>query len=444
VPENEYVSIIKEYIRVIYDDGIVVIQDHFAQTREQKEIINQIESEIAKLEGRTDETHIPTIDELENMIKKEGGKIKKRSVFEIELSLKDRFASKGIFHPDLSQIKSLLEKQSALKYEIKEEDVILKYPITTLVFGKTIYREKINTKIYEILNKNPIKKGFRFLETENQKGFFPSYTNDSRENPLMEKQAPKEIFSSAVIAHALLDNKLNNSLLQQLLEYLMKQTHNGLVTFFENSNLIVPDSDSNALIFSVLLESGYIENSVAHTVLDKILEYTNSDGIIQTWLSNNKHNKIDHVVIANVLYLANLLKRSDECKKSEEFIIKQIKSEEYLKGSRYYHSPESFLFFVSKLMRFSEVKEKIENELRNQVVMRMGKTQYPLDLAMRIICAKLLGIKSEGERKILLEIQEENGAWPFDSLYKEGSNPKFYGNKSIPTVLAMKALAMEE
>ena len=91
-------------------------------------------------------------------------------------------------------------------------------------------------------------------------------------------------------------------------------------------------------------------------------------------------------------------------------------------------------------MKFPNVKEKIESELRKQVESRIGATKYPLDLAMRIICTKSLRIDNADERKILSQLQEDDGSWPFDSLYKEGKKPRFYGNKSIPTALATKAL----
>ena len=441
VSEKEYRNILEEYIRIICNDGIIIIQDHFAQTDEQKEIINKIESEIAKLEGRTDETYVPTIDELRSLIEKIGGKIKNNVFFEVELPLKNRFASKDVLNPDLSGIKGILEKQETLKYEIKEGDIILKYPITTLVFGKiTDIAEKTKMEIHEILDENSIEKGFKFLETENQEGFYPSYINNTRKNSSSEQQAHREIFSSIVIADALINSKINDSVLKQLLKYLSEQANEGIVTFFENSNLIVPDADSNALAFSVLLENGYIKTDVANAVLDKILEHTDSEGIVQTWLSGDEPNQIDHVVTVNVLYLANLLNRSDEFKSSEEFILKQLKSEKYLNGSRYYPSPDSFLYFISRLMKFPNVKEKIESELRKQVESRIGATKYPLDLAMRIICTKSLRIDNADERKILSQLQEDDGSWPFDSLYKEGKKPRFYGNKSIPTALATKAL----
>ena len=107
VAKEDYPKILKEYIRVVKNDGAIIIQDHFARTEEERKIINSIETEIAVLEGREDETYTPDIQELELLIQEAGGKISDKQMFKVRLSLKERFATKGINDPDLKKIKEI-------------------------------------------------------------------------------------------------------------------------------------------------------------------------------------------------------------------------------------------------------------------------------------------------------------------------------------------------
>jgi hypothetical protein len=51
-----------------------------------------------------------------------------------------------------------------------------------------------------------IQKGWQFLKTEGQEGFFPSYVSSARD-AISLLRAPREVFSSIVIADALPKNE---------------------------------------------------------------------------------------------------------------------------------------------------------------------------------------------------------------------------------------------
>ncbi|MFH1900031.1 MAG: hypothetical protein ABIJ83_02040, partial [Patescibacteria group bacterium] len=75
------------------------------------------------------------------------------------------------------------------------------------------------------------------------------------------------------------------------------------------------------------------------------------------------------------------------------------------------------------------------------VARRIGSTEYPLDLAMRTILADDLGIDNGAEKQKLLSMQAQDGSWPTDSLYREGTKPRYFGNKSVPTALALQSIS---
>lgn len=288
--------------------------------------------------------------------------------------------------------------------------------------------------------KESINKGLQFLEKDNQYGLFPTYRTTSRDN-INSKKTPDEIFTSIVIADSLPTHEQYKKIKQETLVYIKKQAGQKLINFFEDKSLIEPDTDVNALGYSVLLENKMCEPKIANNILNSILEYRDKKGRIQVWLSNNRDNRLDHVAATNAIYFAYLLDRQSETKPTENWVIQTLDSNEYINGSRYYHSPDSFLYFSSRLIKFPEFKNKLTDKLKSHTAKRIGSTKYSLDLSMRVNISNLLGIEDKTDMQKLLEIQESDGSWPADALYREGKNPIFYTNKSIPTALAIKAIS---
>ncbi|PJC24975.1 hypothetical protein CO057_00015 [Candidatus Uhrbacteria bacterium CG_4_9_14_0_2_um_filter_41_50] len=284
-----------------------------------------------------------------------------------------------------------------------------------------------------------VENGWKFLESESRNGFFPSYITSNRDTASAQ-QAPREIFSSIVIADTLPKENTHEELRRAALHYIETQAQQGQFTFFEDRGLLPPDTDTNSVGYSVLLENGLTTPEIANRVLDSILEHRDDDGIVQVWLSKERENRLDHVVGANAAYFARLLGREAEMQQTEQWLISMLDSGEYLNGSRYYHSPDSFLYFLGRLAKFPEIGGKLTAKLGQHLQQRMGKTEYPLDLSMRIALADSLRLQSDTEKQKLLRIQEQGGSWPADALYHLGKKPIFYGNKSVPTAFSIRAL----
>jgi|GEM_PF-4979972 len=136
ISKEDYPKVLREYVRVLRNGGIGVLQDHFAQTPKIKETINLLETRMSRMEGKDDETYVPTIEELKTLIIQAGGKVRKEQSFEIMFSLKKRFAAKGINQPDLSAFKGILAEQSGLINQVNDDDIYLTYPGITISFVK--------------------------------------------------------------------------------------------------------------------------------------------------------------------------------------------------------------------------------------------------------------------------------------------------------------------
>lgn len=73
VRQEDYPKILREQLRVLNDDGMLVLMDHFAYTEEEARVINEIETMVKKMEGIIDEVHVPTMQKLLEIIKGAGG-----------------------------------------------------------------------------------------------------------------------------------------------------------------------------------------------------------------------------------------------------------------------------------------------------------------------------------------------------------------------------------
>jgi hypothetical protein len=120
----------------------------------------------------------------------------------------------------------------------------------------------------------------------------------------------------------------------------------------------------------------------------------------------------------------------------------------YLNGTRYYDTPECFLFFLSRLVGCSDSQElhlKLKPLLTERVRERIGAPGDALALAMRILVCKSVGIRDEVDLATLLLLQCDDGGWEICWVYRYGSSGIRVGNRILTTAFAVKAImAMKE
>jgi hypothetical protein len=263
-------------------------------------------------------------------------------------------------------------------------------------------------------------------------------------NRLMEpplSQVPRELFSSMVILHLLVNLELDEQVKNKLVADLQCAADGeGCYSFFAESTLLPADADCTALSYDALLQARIIACKDVFKPLIAMIKNVNREGIIEVYFNQQRHGRIDPVVCANVLYLVNLLDKRDQAMATEEFLYRILQEEAYSQGTRYYPSEYMFFYMVARLLDFPLLREKFAPLLTEKLLKMPPILQDPLDLAIRIICLKKLGLAYDGEAHQLASLQQADGGWPLCAFFKKGRSEDFFGSREIVTAFTIKAL----
>lgn len=116
----------------------------------------------------------------------------------------------------------------------------------------------------------------------------------------------------------------------------------------------------------------------------------------------------------------------------------------YIKGTRYYPSPDCCLGFISRLLVSSSdrhLHETLGPLLKSRVRERLGLGGSAMDLAMRILGCAAVRLPCEDDRRTLLELQCGDGSWKAGWMYQYGSTGIKIGNCAVTTAMAVAALS---
>jgi hypothetical protein len=126
-----------------------------------------------------------------------------------------------------------------------------------------------------------------------------------------------------------------------------------------------------------------------------------------------------------------------------------LASGDWRDGCRYYRSPDAFLLFYSELVHeFPALLERFgaAGFLRDAIEYRRhASASRPLELAMRAIAARNVGIDPQPELEPLIAAQARDGSWPgFDPLYTLGTASQrlsvHFGSPLITAAFCIRAL----
>ncbi|KAG5635632.1 hypothetical protein H0H81_010566 [Sphagnurus paluster] len=274
---------------------------------------------------------------------------------------------------------------------------------------------------------DPIVRGHEFLQRNAGRLF--SVTEKTEKYPSVELQ---ENFAQLLILEAT-DNRSFVNLVE----------HPRTWNFFQGKGQLTTeqfpfDFDTTSLGLTILRR----EKEIAFSVIDEMLEYVNDDGIIQTYF-DHRRPRFDPVVCVNALGLFYSYGRGSELPKTLQWVQEVLRNRAYLEGTRYYETPECFLFFTSRLLERSsdhELHAMLMPLLKERVQERIGAEGDALALAMRIIISDFIGITNEVDLRALLPLQCEDGGWEIGWMYKYGSSGIRIGNRGLATALAIKAI----
>jgi len=285
-----------------------------------------------------------------------------------------------------------------------------------------------------------IEKAFSFLESQSENGFYKCQLSSNRtmNNP---KYSPNEIASSSLILGTAFSQKSPTN--QEIVDYLKNHLRkDNSISFFENQKLLPSDADTTSYTLSALIQSGAFSVNENQEIAKKIIE-NKKNGKIQVYFNPkkfNRENRFDEVALCNISYF--LFQEGFEFEAEKQFptIRDFFTSKKYLNGTRYYFSPETAIYFASRLTEFPKGNEQLHSILETSLKERIGKTDFPLDLAMRVTSAYRLGLNNNIDFQKLISIQNSDGSFPEDAIYKYGSKEEYFGSKEISTAFSIEAL----
>ena len=196
--------------------------------------------------------------------------------------------------------------------------------------------------------------------------------------------------------------------------------------------------------------------------MDEMLNYVDRDGIVQvrvlslfvfdsrtlfqslrqTYFDHNRQ-RFDPVVCLNVLTLFYANGRGHELPHTFAWVRKVLINRGYTAGTRYYATPECFLFCMARFLeriKGTESYPSFRSIFRHRVQESIGSEGDPLALAMRILACASAGIRDEIDLRTLLTFQQEDGGWEAGWIYKYGSSGIRIGNRGLTTALAINAV----
>ncbi|KAJ6499258.1 Haloacid dehalogenase-like hydrolase-domain-containing protein [Mycena sanguinolenta] len=180
------------------------------------------------------------------------------------------------------------------------------------------------------------------------------------------------------------------------------------------------DLDTTSLGLTVIKS----EKEVANSVMDEMLQYIDSDGIIMTYF-DHRRPRFDPVVCVNVLTLFYAYNREAELQSTLQWICEVLRNRAYIEGTRYYETAECFLYFLSRLLLSSSdpaLHEALGPLLKERLQERVGVEGDALQLAMRIVACNSLGVRNTVDLRRLRELQCEDGGFEIGWMYKYGSS----------------------
>ncbi|KAL0568900.1 hypothetical protein V5O48_013070 [Marasmius crinis-equi] len=187
------------------------------------------------------------------------------------------------------------------------------------------------------------------------------------------------------------------------------------------------------------------DTGLVMSVMDKMLDYVDEDGIVQTYFDHNRR-RIDPVVCVNVLSLFLNYSRIEQLDRTLQWVYEVLLNRAYIHGTRYYTTAEAFLFFLCRMLRqycpssSGEIRERFLPLLKERISERVGTAADALNLAMRVIICDYVGVKNEVDYRDLRSAQQQDGGWEAGGLYRFGNSGYVLKNRGLTTAMAIQAI----
>ncbi|OCH90079.1 HAD-like protein [Obba rivulosa] len=198
---------------------------------------------------------------------------------------------------------------------------------------------------------------------------------------------------------------------------------------------IPDDLDTTSLALTVLKK----EPKAASSVMNKMLEYRDTDGILQTYF-DEKLQKLDPLTNVNVLNLFYTYGRGDELQESLGWIRSTLLYRAYIGESRFYPSADYFLYFVYRLTSCTVELALLKTLLAERVAERVGAEGDAVDLGLRLFMCAGLDVENKVDLQKLLDMQHEDGGWDGGYVYKFSTPGIRVSNRGLATAAAIEGI----
>ena len=228
----------------------------------------------------------------------------------------------------------------------------------------------------------------------------------------------------------------------------------GLWNYFFEAPILTtpdfpPDADTTSTAYLSLPERYLSTVADVRLVLEKMSTNLDLDGVMQTYFDPTRPHTSPEVC-CNILRVFHKFGFGSDprIKKTEDYIVNCLNNNACLYGSRYYSTPESFLYFVARLYaetRYESLRKRLY-AIKAQLQERLNVPINPLALALRLFACQCVNIDPQLYRKdlkTLMSLQDGDGGWPAGHFNCFGRTGARVGNRGLTTALAIRILQQE-
>jgi len=256
-------------------------------------------------------------------------------------------------------------------------------------------------------------------------------------------RAPTEYFSTMIVTQLLLDAGQEPRVLDRVLELVLASCNErGFVHFFSDHALLAADIDCTGIGHTLLLSAGRPHPAVADAV-ESLLQNVDPCGVMEVYEqpAPGRAGRIDPCALVNALYLIYWAGREAAAAPSIDAVHAFLVSGDFDRGTRYYPSGDTFLYFLSRLVRdFERTHERFLEPLHARLLSRFGTSATTLERATRVSAADNVGLFDPEDLRVLVRDQRTDGSWAPGAFFKYGRSTRFFGSEAVTTAFALRAL----
>lgn len=254
---------------------------------------------------------------------------------------------------------------------------------------------------------------------------------------------PPEVFSTMVAAQLVLDAGQDSTLVSRALRLVSSSCNpRGFVHFFEDWALLPADIDCTGVGHALLIGAGRAHPDL-DGIVDRLLRNVTAAGVLEVYEqpAASRAGRTDATAIVNALYLVFHRGREAEARPSLDYVHHHLTSRAFEQGTRYYPSGDTFLYFLSRLLRdFERAQPRFLRSLHEVLKTRFGTEASVLTRATRVAAADNVGLFDTEDLEVIAAAQRPDGSWPPGAFFKYGRASRYFGSEAVTTAFALRAL----